>query len=48
MGRGGAIRGGSKKSKPILSLSRDAGLKSCPNPTPSPLQGKENPQGAKW
>ena len=45
MGRDRA--GGSKKSKPIPTLPRGAGLKSCPIPTPPPLRGRENPHGAK-
>ena len=45
MGRGGA--GGSKKCKPIPAPSRGAGLKSHPILAPPPLQGGENPHGAK-
>ena len=46
-GRGGAGWGGSKKCKPIPTLSRGAGLKSHPIPAPPPLRGGENPHGAK-
>ena len=45
--RGGTRLGGSKKSKPIPVLPRNAGLKSCPIPTPPPLRGRENPRWAK-
>ena len=49
MGRGweGTGQDGSKKSKRIPTLSRGAGLKSCPIPTPPPLWGGENLRGAK-
>ena len=49
MGRGweGTGQDGSKKSKRIPTLSRGAGLKSCPIPTAPPLRGGENPRGAK-
>ena len=40
-------RGGSKKCKPIPALACGAGLKSRPILAPSPLQGGENPHGAK-
>ena len=40
---GGAGRGGSKKSKPIPTSPRGAGLKSCPIPAPAPMWGGENP-----
>ena len=45
--RSGDGRGGSKKCKPIPALPHGAGLKSCPIPAPSPLQGGENLHGAK-
>ena len=41
-------RGGSKKSKPILTPPYGAGLKSRPIPAPPPLQGGENPHEVKW
>ena len=50
-GQGGAGRDGSKKSKPIPTLSYGAGLKSCPIYAPLPLQSGENPSGeerVKW
>ena len=47
-GRGGAGRGESKKSKPIPAPPRGAGLKACLISAPPPLQGRENPCGAKW
>ena len=40
-------QGGSKKCKPIPTPPCDTGLKSCPIPAPPPLQGEENPYGAK-
>ena len=40
-------RGGSKKCKPIPAPPRGVGLKSCPIPAPSPLQGGKNPHGTK-
>ena len=40
-------RGESKKCKPIPVPLRSVGLKSRPIPAPSPLQGGENPHGAK-
>ena len=43
----GMGRGGSKKCKSIPAPPRDAGLKSCPIPAPSPLRGRENPHGTK-
>ena len=46
-GREGAGRGGSKKSKPIPAPPHGAGLKSCHIPALPPLQGGENPHGAK-
>ena len=45
--QGGTGKGGSKNSKPILAPPHGARLKSCPIPTPPPLQCKENPHGAK-
>ena len=45
---GGAGRVGSKKSKLISAPPRGAGLKSPLIPAPLPLQGRENPRGAKW
>ena len=54
---GGVGQVGSKKSKPIPTQPRGAGLKfcpipasprSCPIPAPPPLWGGENPCGAKW
>ena len=41
------MQGGSKKWKPIPAPPRGVGLKSRPIPTPQPLQGGENPHGAK-
>ena len=48
--RGGAGMGrvGSKKSKPIPTPPRGAGLKSPPIPAPLPLRGRKNPCGMKW
>ena len=46
-GWGGVGRGGSIKSKPIPTPSRNAGLKSCPIPAPPPLRGGEKPRRAK-
>ena len=46
-GGDGAGRDGSKKCKSIPTPSRGAGLKSCLIPAPPPLQGGENPHGAK-
>ena len=46
-GWGRSSQGGSKKSKPIPSLSHGAGLKSYPIPAPPTLQGEENLQEAK-
>ena len=43
----GMGRGGSKKCKSIPAPPRGAGLKSCPISALSPLQGGENPHGAK-
>ena len=40
-------RGGSKKCKSIPAPPHGAGLKSWPILAPSPLQGRENPHGAK-
>ena len=47
-GWGRAGRGGSKKSKPILTSPHGAGLKYCLIPAPPPLRGGENPHWAKW
>ena len=49
-GRAGSGRGEagwSKNSKPIPVPFYGVGLKSCPIPAPSPLQGGENPYGTK-
>ena len=43
----GMGRSGSKKCKPIPAPPRGVGLKSCPIPAPSPLQGGKNPHGTK-
>ena len=40
--RGGAVRGGFKKYKPIPTPPYGAGLKSHPIPGPLPLRGGEN------
>ena len=45
-GRGGW--GKSKKSKPILALPCDAGLKSYPVPAPPPLRDEKNSCRVKW
>ena len=46
-GWGRAGWGGSKKSKPIPTSPRGAGLKYCPIPAPPPLRGGKNPRWAK-